>query len=72
MSRVVNLTFHLAEDVTPEIFAERVARACAREHALRLGESVNVGLVRYVVEDVRVPDDDPYLPGHTVRVAVAR
>jgi hypothetical protein len=36
----VILTFNLNEEVTPEIFASKVALACARGGAIRQGESV--------------------------------
>jgi hypothetical protein len=38
----VNLTFDLREDVTPELFALKVATAVAKRHCLREGESVLV------------------------------
>lgn len=36
----VTLVFDLAEDVTPEIFAARIAQTCADHYAIRPGESV--------------------------------
>lgn len=36
--REVTVTFHLSEHVTPELFAEKVALACARGNAIRVGE----------------------------------
>lgn len=47
----VTLHFNLAEDVTPSIFAQRVAQACAAQGALRTGESVSTGNLRYEVVD---------------------
>lgn len=38
--REVALTFELNEDVTPEIFARKIAVACARSGAIREGERV--------------------------------
>jgi hypothetical protein len=37
---VVQLTFQLDGDVTPDVFAQQVATACARGGAMRLGESI--------------------------------
>lgn len=39
----VTLTFKLEEEVTPELFLEKIAAACARGGALRKGESVWYG-----------------------------
>lgn len=38
----VTLTFVLEEDVTPDLFAQRVALACARGYALRPGEAIEM------------------------------
>ena len=38
----VTLTFILGEEVTPRIFAEKIAFACARGGAIRVGERVCV------------------------------
>lgn len=40
MARTVKLTFILQEDVTPELFGEKIAMACARGGAIRVGERV--------------------------------
>lgn len=37
---IVVLNFDLNEDVTPSIFADKVAHACAKFGAMRIGESV--------------------------------
>ena len=42
MARQVVLIFNLEEDVTPDLFARRVAEACVRYSALREGEAVEV------------------------------
>lgn len=36
----ISLTFHLDEEVTPEIFCLKVAKACSKEGAIRPGESI--------------------------------
>lgn len=38
----VTLTFHLDEEVTPEIFVMRIAMACTKANAIRTGERVGV------------------------------
>jgi hypothetical protein len=43
----VNLTFYLNEEVTPEIFASKIALACARGGAIREGERVVSGMYVY-------------------------
>lgn len=37
---IVRLDFDLAEDVTPRLFAARVAQACVLNGAIRPGESI--------------------------------
>ena len=50
---IVKLLFNLDEDVTPDLFAGKVAKACALG-ALRPGESVQAegGAVVYTVQEV--------------------
>lgn len=36
----VRLTFHLLEEVTPDLFMKRVLEACANNGALRIGEGI--------------------------------
>lgn len=43
----VTLQFYLEEEVTPKLFAEKVARALARGGALRKGERVSSGVFLY-------------------------
>lgn len=42
MAREVRLTFSLLEDVTPDIFASKVALACGARYALRPGEAIRL------------------------------
>lgn len=44
---IVTIDFRVDEEVTPRIFAEKVALACARNGAIREGESVSAGGVEY-------------------------
>lgn len=47
---IVALSFDLDEEVTPDLFASKVALACAKGGALRPGEAVVLGTgVRLVV-----------------------
>lgn len=66
----VNLTFHLDEEVTPEIFCLRVATACSKGGAIRPGESVGTinDSVRYkVIEAESVDVGLPFEVGNYVR-----
>jgi len=55
----VTITFSLLEEVTPRIFAGRVAEACARYGTLRPGERViYVETGGYEVTEVRSSGDD--------------
>ncbi len=57
----VSLVFILDEEVTPEIFAGKVALACGSGGALRLGESVSVANTRTVFTvGKRGADDVPW------------
>lgn len=47
----VTLTFHLDEEVTPDLFAEKVALACARGGAIREGEKVQCGWIIFTYEN---------------------
>lgn len=47
----VVIQFYVDEEVTPELFAKKVAMACARGGALRVGERVSAG--DYLYEYVR-------------------
>lgn len=49
----VTVTFHLGEEVTPEIFLKRVAQACGDAYALRPGEGVSVPGYRIDVASFR-------------------
>jgi hypothetical protein len=67
----VELTFYLDEEVTPEIFVRRVALACAKGGALRVGESVSVYDLtpytsRYEVIEPETLDTDSIFPGLVV------
>jgi hypothetical protein len=46
----VTLTFHLGEEVTPDLFAEKIAYACARGGAIRPGEKVQCGWIMFTYE----------------------
>lgn len=65
MAKRVTLHFDLAEDVTPELFAGKIASACA-SGALRPGESVTVevddgdGSVTYTVTEDRLIDEPAF------------
>jgi hypothetical protein len=65
---IVELIFHLDEDVTPAIFVQRVATACAKGGALRVGESVAVphSLTRWEVAEPEELDEDSIFPGLVV------
>lgn len=54
----VTLHFDLAEDVTPTLFAGKVAQACS-SGALRPGESVSTedGNIVYTITDVSLLDE---------------
>jgi hypothetical protein len=55
----VTVTFLLDEEVTPDLFAERVALACAKEYAIRPGEGVELSDGRHLVatdQPVDLPD----------------
>lgn len=51
MSKVINIRLELLEDVTPEIFLQRVAMGLARSGALRTGERVTCGETTWEVRD---------------------
>jgi hypothetical protein len=58
----VTLTFYLDEEVTPRIFAEKIAVACAKGGAIREGERVGSGIYVYEFtghEDVDLFDQGP-------------
>lgn len=59
----VTLHFDLDEEVTPDLFAGKVASACS-EGALRPGESVfaDEGTLRYTINEMLLLDD-PLLSG---------
>lgn len=42
MVYLIPLTFVLDEEVTPDLFAQRVAQACAQFYALRPGEGIQL------------------------------
>lgn len=50
MLHEVNLAFYLDEEVTPELFAKKIAFACARSGALRKGERIGVDEFLYEYE----------------------
>lgn len=59
----VLLAFHLDEEVTPELFCEKVARACSKGGAIRPGESISTDTesVRFkAIEPIEVQSDFPF------------
>lgn len=52
MARSVTLTFHLQEEVTPEIFTQKVIEALVNHGTLRKGEGVQLGAVNVVITDI--------------------
>lgn len=61
----VTLTFLLDEEVTPDLFAHRVAEACAMEAALRVGEAVQLPSdpsQAWVREEPETIPDSPVVP----------
>lgn len=62
----VTLTFHLNEEVTPSIFARKVALACAYRNAIREGESVEAG--GYLYEFIGLEKVDLFGKGELITV----
>jgi hypothetical protein len=65
----VLLVFDLNEEVTPELFCEKIARACSKGGAIRPGESVSTVNLNFVtessiefkaIEPVEVQSDFPF------------